>query len=66
MIEIIGKKYLSEKEAANRYGYSRSWFAHKRLGGDGPKCVQLQKPSRVLYPLEETDVWFLERMKIRE
>lgn len=61
MIEIMGKSYLTEKEASKRYGYSISWFriTRKKNKGEYPKYIKLQGKGRVLYPLLETDQWFL-------
>ncbi len=58
MIEIMGKKYLTDKEAASRYGYSQSWFIRARFNQTGPTYAQFNNTGRVLYPLEETDEWF--------
>jgi hypothetical protein len=66
MKEIMGIQYLTEKEAANRYGYSQSWFMRGRIEGFGPNFVQIKNHGRVLYPLEETDKWFKERMRENE
>ena len=66
MLIIMDVPYLTEKEASLRYGYSCSWFAHRRQMGNGPKCVQLIKNGRVLYPMDSTDEWFRVRMMERE
>lgn len=57
MIDIKGKKYLSPKEAANRYGLSMSWFAKARRTRSLP-YVKLEGKGKVLYPMDETDAWF--------
>lgn len=64
MIEILGMKYLTDKDASKRYGFSQSWFQKARYEGNGPVCVQLKKKGKVLYPLEQTDEWF--RTNLRE
>jgi len=64
MREIKGKKYLTEKEAAVRYGYSPAWFQRARHNDDSPPYVKLQGKGKVLYPLEEVDTWFDENMKL--
>ena len=66
MKEIMGKKYLSEKEAADRYGYSKSTFIRMRECNNGPKYVQFKPHGRILYSVEQTDFWFQERMKEKE
>lgn len=50
------KLYLTEIEAAIRYGFSRAWFQRSRWAGDGPSFIKVR--SKVLYPLEATDKWF--------
>lgn len=62
MIEIMGEKFLTEKEAASRYGYSTNWFAKARYEGKSPKFVRLNGKGRVLYPMYETDIWFKDNM----
>lgn len=66
MIEIMGNKFLTDKEASERYGYSQSWFIRERTKGSGPKFIQLKDKGRVLYPVEQTDNWFKEKMKEKE
>lgn len=67
MIDILGKKYITDKEASFRYGMSQKWFIRRRSDGDGPKYIQFKKGSgRVWYPLDETDAWFKQKIKIDE
>lgn len=63
MIDILGIKYISEKEASKRYGYSIAWFKKQRLLKLAPYFVKLQGKGRVLYPLDKTDSWFKEQLK---
>lgn len=58
MKEILGIKYITSKEAAYRYGYSKSWFQQRRMNKFQPKFVKLQNKGKVYYPLNETDDWF--------
>lgn len=58
MKNILGKQYITDKEAANRYGYSQSWFRMKRKDNTGPHYVRFAKKGKVWYPLNETDKWF--------
>jgi len=51
------KIYLTESEAAHRYGYSRQWFQRERWKGTGP-CFIKVNGGRVLYPIDATDAWF--------
>jgi len=62
MLKILGKVYISTKEAANRYGFSKNWFERKRTKKEQPRYVRIEGKSRVYYPLEETDNWFVERL----
>lgn len=67
MIDFMGVKYITDKEASKRYGYSKSWFAKKRALGQDPKFIQLgKKQTRVLYPLDKTDEWFKELIRMKE
>lgn len=66
MIEIMNKKYLTDKEASARYGYSISWFKKGRKDGFGPKYVQLKNHARILYPFEETEEWFKKKLLEKE
>lgn len=66
MIEMMGEQYLTEKEASARYSYSQSWFMRARVQGYGPRYIQLRDHGRVLYPLEDTDKWFKNKMKEKE
>jgi hypothetical protein len=62
MIEILGVMYLTEKEAANKYGFSLSWFKLKRY--DSKRECRHDIPfvrvrtGRILYPVKELDEWF--------
>lgn len=53
----IKKLYIGEKQAAQRYSYSRPWFQRARWNGSGPKFLKVG--SKILYPLIETDAWFM-------
>lgn len=54
----LTRKYIDDKQAAYRYGYSRQWFQRARWAGNGPFYLKIG--NRVLYPLIETDLWFEE------
>ncbi len=66
MLEIMGMKFISDKEASKRYGYSQSWFIRSRTQGFGPRWVQFKEHGRVLYPLDETDKWFVDKMEMEK
>lgn len=63
MQEIAGIKYLTEKDASRRYGFSQRWFQEHRYQGNGPVCLQVCKKGKILYPLEQTDEWFRVNLK---
>lgn len=66
MVEILGMKYITEKEASQRYGYSQAWFVKARRQGYGPHYIQIMTFGRILYPVEDTDEWFKKRMESKE
>ena len=66
MIEIMGIKYLTEKEASRRYGMSTSWFRNKRWDKKGPSYTKILGVGRVMYPVDLTDEWFRQNMIIEE
>lgn len=53
----IKKLYINDKEASDRYGYSREWFQRKRWDGTGPDYIKVNG-GKVLYSIEKTDEWF--------
>lgn len=58
MIEIDGTKYITDKEASHRYGYSVSWFQKQRHKKQPPPFVKLQDKGKVYYSVNELDKWF--------
>lgn len=56
-MEEIKKIYLTEKEAATRYGYSAQWYQRQRWLGTGPQFMKING-GKILYPIEQTDRWF--------
>jgi hypothetical protein len=58
MKEINNKKYITQKEAMKRYGYSASWFQTQRKNKLKPVFLQAKKRGKIYYPLDETDRWF--------
>ncbi len=47
--------FLTEVEAAEKLGVSKSFFSHKRLSGDGPPYVKVGR--RVRYNAKELEQW---------
>lgn len=66
MIIFMGKKYIGEKEAAIRYGYSAVWFRLRRYAKRGPAYMRLDGRGKIYYELEETDQWFKDHMTRHE
>lgn len=68
MIEILGTKYITEKEASQRYGYSRAWFQKQRYLHLSPKYTRLtsSKRGRVYYPIDQIDAWFKMQIEIND
>lgn len=68
MIDILGKKYITEKEATTFYPYSEAWFRKKRLdkkkGLNCPPFIQMHKKGKIYYPVVALENWF--RKKIAE
>jgi len=56
MITILGKVYMTDKEASQRYGYSKSWFQRQRHDRKEPHYAKMN--GKILYELESTDRYF--------
>jgi hypothetical protein len=66
MIEILGKKFLTTKEASKRYGMSEAWFQKRRERKLRPSYTKIENSDRVWYPLVETDQWFEHQIRMKE
>ena len=64
MIELDGKKYITNKEASTRYGYSLSWFKRQRYKKLPPPFIKLPGKGKVFYCVTELDKWFKENIYI--
>lgn len=62
MLEILGIKYVTDKEASYQYGYSQSWFQKMRAEGHGPEYVRLNGKGKILYPADKLEQWFRENL----
>lgn len=62
MKEILGTKYITQKEACVRFGLSSQWFERARANGTGPMYFRLRGKGPVFYDLERTDKWFKDNM----
>ena len=58
MIEILGIKYITDKEASHSYGYSVSWFQKQRYSKKPPPFVKIQGKGKVYYSVDELNKWF--------
>jgi hypothetical protein len=61
MIEILGKRYINQKEAAQKFGFSTSWFELQRHLKKPPSFIKLQ--GKILYDLEKLNKWFESQLK---
>lgn len=64
MIKILGKEYISDKEAEHQFGFSREWFKKQRSLKKGPPYIKLE--GKVLYCLIDIETWFKDRVKHAE
>jgi len=62
MIKLMNELVMTDKEAAERYGYSQSWFRIMRNKKKGPPYLQMKGKGKVYYYVEKTDAWFKENM----
>lgn len=58
MIEILGIKYITDKEASHLYGYSVSWFQKQRHQKKPPHFIKIQNKGKVYYSIDELNEWF--------
>jgi hypothetical protein len=65
MKQIAGIKFISEKEAIQRYGYSSTWFQTRRYKEKEPIFIKTES-GKVYYQLDKTDQWFKDFFKIDE
>ena len=66
MIEILGKKYVTDKELARKYGFSLSWFRNQRYKKQGLPYVKITGQGKILYDVELADEWFKKNILICE
>ncbi|HWY98075.1 MAG TPA: hypothetical protein VNY36_03215 [Bacteroidia bacterium] len=62
MIKLMNEMVMTDKEAADRYGYSPYWFQKMRSLKRGPPYLQMKGKGKVYYYVEKTDEWFRENM----
>ena len=58
MIELLGVKYITDKEASHIYGYSVSWFQKQRHNKKPPPFIKIQDKGKVYYAVDELNKWF--------
>lgn len=61
MLSILGKKYITDKECAQRFGFSKDWFKIQRYKHLPPPYIKMG--GKILYELEEIEKWFKDYMK---
>lgn len=66
MPEILGKKYLTQKEASRRYGMSEAWFQKRRQRSLRPEYIKFENGKNIYYPQIETDQWFEHQLRMNE
>ncbi len=65
MVEILGVKYITDKEASQLYGYSVSWFQKRRHKKLPPPYIRLLEGNgKIFYPIEELNKWFKDNIFI--
>lgn len=64
MIECMGKKFITTKEASKRYGMSIEWFKKRRVKQLEPNFVQFSDNGLILYPLDEIEIWFKKKIQM--
>ena len=62
MIELNGTKYITDKEASVRYGYSKSWFQNQRYKKLPPPFVKLQGKGKVYYSVHMNWIYSLRKI----
>jgi len=62
MLTFLGKKYITDKEAAAMFCYSLSWFQAKRHKKEGPPYIRVGK-AKIYYELEKLENWFRENTR---
>lgn len=66
MHRILGRDYITRKEAATRYGLSVAWFKARQNRHEEPRFIKLRGTGRVYYDVLLTDEWFKNNMKESE
>jgi hypothetical protein len=56
---LTNKPFITEKEAAQRYCYSASWFRKRRSLKEPPPYIKVN--GKILYDVDVVDAWFRER-----
>jgi len=62
MIDLLGEKYLTEKEAAAMMGYSRVWLQRARYEKTGPKFTRMSVLGKILYKKSTIEKWIKDRI----
>jgi hypothetical protein len=62
MLTFDNKIYLTDKEAATRYGFSDSWFQKQRCKDQGPPYIRVF--NKIYYDQSILDEWFKKQRKV--
>lgn len=60
MLTILGKKYITDKECSQRFGFSKEWFKKKRYQHLPPPYIKIN--GKVLYELDVVENWFRSKL----
>jgi hypothetical protein len=63
MVEILGRKCITEKEAASLIGYSVAWLKCLRLAKKGPPFIRLIDKGKVFYDKFHLEKWIKEKIE---
>jgi len=64
MLNINGKKYLSEKEMSVKFGLSVHWFRKTRYSGRSPSYYKFNK--KIYYSENSAEEWFKQHLILCE
>jgi hypothetical protein len=57
MVEILGKNYVTEKEACRLLGYSVEWLRKQRRAQTGPAHIRLVPGGKIYYDRTTLENW---------
>jgi len=63
MMIMFNRKYITDKEASERFCYSISWFQKQRMSGQNPPYIKIGR-KKIFYDLEALETWFKKHMQL--